>query len=110
GVGEAAHDQGHSPHAAMPGAEQEFASAHIQPFARTCRAGHRFPPRSRRNAKSPDGPGAGHIATLTRYVSAQLHCLSGPAARASAATKGGMPPMRPNLLNPLFAPLPTLTG
>src|SRR5215472_2220271 len=55
----------------MPGAEQEFAPAQIQSFARTCRAGHyRFPRRSRRNAKSPDGPGAGHIATRTGYVSA----------------------------------------
>src|SRR5262249_46786579 len=60
--------------------------------------------------KSPDGPGAGHIATLTAYVSAQPHCLSGSAARASAATKGGMPQMRPSLLNPLFAAVTTLTG
>src|SRR5262249_58325402 len=52
-------------------AEQEFAPAQIQSFARTCRAGHyRFPRRLRRNAKSPDGPGAGHIATRTGYVSA----------------------------------------
>src|SRR5262249_60936782 len=50
------------------------------------------------------------IATLPRYVSANLHCLSGQAAQASAATKGGKSRMRPNLLNPLFAAVPTLTG
>jgi len=42
GIGEAAHDQIHFPHSAMPGAEQELAPANIQSFARTCRAGHRF--------------------------------------------------------------------
>src|SRR5262245_1281741 len=44
------------------------------------------------------------------YVRAQPHCLCGSAARASAATKGGMPRMRPSLLNALFAAVTTLTG
>ena len=40
-VGEAAHDQVDLAHAAMPGAEQKLAPAHIQSLARSCTAGHR---------------------------------------------------------------------
>src|SRR5215813_11797218 len=55
-VGEAAHDQVHLAHAAVPGPEQELAAPDIQPIARTF--GHAVS-----NAKNPDGPGEGHIAT-----------------------------------------------
>ena len=46
----------------------------------------------------------------TADVSAQAHCLSRAAARASATTKGGVSRKRPSLLNPLFAAVTTLTG
>src|SRR5262249_35765308 len=70
-IGEAAHDQVHLPHAPMPGAEQELAPAHIQSVARTCRAGHRsLGPRATPKART--GRAKGHIATLTRDVSALL--------------------------------------
>ena len=61
------------------------------------------------NAKSPDGPGEGHIATFMGRVSAQPHCLSGASAPASASRKAGIR-MRPSLLNPLFAAITTLPG
>src|SRR5262249_21761582 len=95
----------------MPGAEQEFAPAQIQSFARTCRAGHyRFPRCSRRNAKSPDGPGAGHIATRTGYVSAHRIAYPTQPREHRPRRRRGMPQMRPSLLNPLFAAVTTLTG
>ena len=63
-VGEAAHDQIHFAHAAMPGAEQKLAPAHVQSLARTCRSGHRSSP----TPKARTGRAAADIASPTRNV------------------------------------------
>jgi ATP-dependent DNA helicase RecG len=62
------------------------------------------------NAKSPDWPGEGHIATFMGYVSASTALP----IRSRRASIGGDQSrdarMRPSLLNPLFAAITTLTG
>jgi uncharacterized protein GlcG (DUF336 family) len=65
----------------MPGAEQEFAAADVQSFARTCRSAHSF-----LNAKSPDWPGGVSIAGAGGIVRVNRPPESEPAIRQRASS------------------------
>jgi len=59
------------------------------------------------NAKNPDGPGEAYIEILSQAVS-RLLCTA-PSLRPHGA-QASMPPMRPDVLSPLFASLTSLPG
>ncbi len=100
-VREAAHDQVHFADAPVPAQEQQFAAAWIQPLTRTRHSGHTVS-----NAKNPDGPGEGYIESRRSDVT--VFPLS-PRSRGEV-NNGNIGFMRPNLLNPLFATLTSLSG
>jgi ATP-dependent DNA helicase RecG len=86
----------------MPATEQQPPPSRIQPVARKARSCTH--PVS--NAKNPDGAGAGYIEAWPRHVSRRF----AQACIASALYARQHAPMRPLVLNPLFAALTSLPG
>ena len=89
----------------MPGAEQQPPPARVQPFARNLRAcGHCLLQRQK--------PGRGREGLYRGALSGRcqrLSCAQRDIALA-ARPQASMPPMRPLVLNPLFASLTSLPG
>ena len=105
-VGEAADDQVHLAHAAMPGAEQQLAPPLVQAFARSCR--------SPLNASlQREKPGR---CRARRYIDGLARAECQPASatqRLHSARLGASPASSacgPLMLDPLFAALTSLPG
>src|ERR1035437_9619789 len=101
-IGKAAEHQIHLANAAVPGAEQQPPPARVQPIARNIGSGHRVAP----TPKTRTGPGGVYIEGLRGAVSV---CFAQPSS-ASAEPASQHVPMRPDVLNHLFASLTSLPG